>query len=143
MFKSLLNIIILSSALLILFPTLVLSQEKEKEKLEYVPTVLFLAAQCGPVEIVSNKLKDIHGEVPFAIGNGMVILAQNGEPIPTQMVLTVNPETMTFTVSAVLPDMNTCLVISGNSFAPAMLKKKKKIQYIKPGLQVVTPGGMF
>jgi len=120
----------------------VLSQEKEKEKLEYVPTVLFLAAQCGPVEIVSNKLKDIHGEVPFAIGNGMVILAQNGEPIPTQMVLTVNPETMTFTVSAVLPDMNTCLVISGNSFAPAMLKKKK-IQYIKPDLQVVAPGWMF
>ena len=140
MFKSLLNIIILSSALLILFPTLVLSQEKEK--LEYVPTVLFLAAQCGPVEIVSNKLKDKHGEVPFAIGNGMVILAQNGKPLPTQMVLTVNPETMTFTVSAVLPDMNTCLVISGNSFAPAMLKKKK-IQYTKPGLQVVTPGGMF
>jgi|TARA_B110000977_G_scaffold118474_1_gene152871 hypothetical protein len=140
MYKKLLNILILGSALLVLFPTLVLSQEKEK--LEYVPTVLFLAAQCGPVEIVSNKLKDKHGEVPFAVGNGMVILAQNGEPIPAQLVLTVNPDTMTFTVNAVLPDMNTCLVISGNSFAPAMLKKKK-IQYIKPDLQVVAPGWMF
>ena len=140
MYKKLLNILILGSALLVLFPTLVLSQEKEK--LEYVPTVLFLAAQCGPVEIVCNKLKDKHGEVPFAVGNGMVILAQNGEPIPAQLVLTVNPDTMTFTVNAVLPDMNTCLVISGNSFAPAMLKKKK-IQYIKPDLQVVAPGWMF
>jgi hypothetical protein len=140
MYKKLLNILILGSALLVLFPTLVLSQEKEK--LEYVPKVLFLAAQCGPVEIVSNKLKDKHGEVPFAVGNGMVILAQNGEPIAAQLVLTVNPDTMTFTVNAVLPDMNTCLVISGNSFAPAMLKKKK-IQYIKPDLQVVAPGWMF
>jgi hypothetical protein len=140
MYKKVLNILILGSALLVLFPTLVLSQEKEK--LEYVPKVLFLAAQCGPVEIVSNKLKDKHGEVPFAVGNGMVILAQNGEPIAAQLVLTVNPDTMTFTVNAVLPDMNTCLVISGNSFAPAMLKKKK-IQYINPDLQVVAPGWMF
>ena len=137
----------LVGALLSLSSTLVMSQEKEKEVVPEPKAkkvlVLYTASQCGPVNEIANMLTQKYGEIPFAVGQGLVTLAQNGQITPTSLVLTVNPETKTFTVSAVLPDMNTCLVISGNSFAPAMLKKKKKIQYIKPGLQVVTPGGMF
>ena len=116
-----------------LFSTTTLAEEPKKED---VPTpenhlvILYTASQCGPVNDISHMLKDKYGEIPFAVGNGLVTLAQSGAIVKATLVFTVNPETKTFTVNGVMPDGNTCLLMSGNSFAPAAsLSKKTKINY--------------
>jgi hypothetical protein len=121
-------------AMLVLFCSLLstatVAEEPKKESAPApAPTViLYTASQCGPVNDISHMLKDKYGEIPFAIGNGLVTLAQNGAIVKATLVFTVNPETKTFTVNGVMPDGNTCLLMSGNSFAPAAsLSKKTKI----------------
>ena len=108
-----------------LFPFTAFAEPKNEE----IPTptprpedqiiILYTANQCGPVKNISKMLSEKHGEVPFAIGNGLITLAQTGAIIKSTLVLTVNAETKTFTVNSVMPDGNTCLLMSGNSFAPA------------------------
>ena len=124
----------LVGALLSLSSTLVMSQEKEKEVVPEPKAkkvlVLYTASQCGPVNEIANMLTQKYGEIPFAVGQGLVTLAQNGQITPTSLVLTVNPETKTFTVNALMPDMTTCLLMSGKGFSPAKttaIKKKTKI----------------
>jgi len=129
-------------ALLSLSSTLVMSQEKEKEvvpgpKAKKV-VVLYVAAQCGPVNQIANMLTQKYGEVPFAVGQGLVTLAQSGQITPTSLVLTVNPETKTFTVNALMPDLTTCLLMNGQGFAPAKTKNIKKKTKILFSPQVAT-----
>ena len=113
-----------------LLSTATLAEEPKKESAPTpAPTViLYTASQCGPVNDISHMLKDKYGEIPFAIGNGLVTLAQNGAIVNATLVFTVNPETKTFTVNGLMPDGNTCLLMSGKDFSPAAsLSKKTKI----------------
>ena len=117
-------------AMLVLFCSLLSTATlAEEPKKESAPTViLYTASQCGPVNDISHMLKDKYGEIPFAIGNGLVTLAQNGAIVNATLVFTVNPETKTFTVNGLMPDGNTCLLMSGKDFSPAAsLSKKTKI----------------
>ena len=122
-------------AILVLFCSLLSTATlAEEPKKEGVPTpnnqlvILYTASQCGPVNDISHMLKDKYGEIPFAIGNGLVTLAATGAIVKATLVFTVNPETKTFTVNSLMPDGNTCLLMSGNGFAPAKsLSNKTKI----------------
>lgn len=93
---------------------------------EWQPSMaLHLLVRCDTMDNVSTALKENWGETPFAIGNGMVVLSANGAAVPTTLVLTVNAEKGTYTVNAVLPNRNACLLMSGNNFAPAQNPSKK------------------
>tara|TARA_Y200000002_G_scaffold381403_1_gene395357 strand:+ start:1330 stop:1731 length:402 start_codon:yes stop_codon:yes gene_type:complete len=110
----------------------VATAESEPPKKEGIPNqqnmmiVLYTASQCGAVKDISHYLKDKYGEVPFAIGNGFVTLAQTGAVVPATLVFTVNPETKTFTVNSLMQDGNTCMMMSGTNFKPAGSTSKIK-----------------
>lgn len=138
-------------ATLVLFCSLLspvaFAEPEQEPKKEGIPTpqnqlvILYTANQCGPVKDISNMLKNKYGEVPFAIGNGLITLAQNGSIVPATLVFTVNPETKTFTVNSLMPDGNTCLLMSGSNFAPAAstaskIKIEHDVRYNFPKLDV-------
>ena len=127
-------------SLLLLSPIAIAEEQPKKEG---IPTpenqliILYTANQCGPVKDISHMLKDKYGEVPLAIGNGLITLAQTGAIVPATLVITVNSETKTFTINSLMPDGNTCLLMSGNNFAPAAsatskIKVEHDIKYSFP-----------
>ena len=69
-------------ATLVLFCSLLspvaFAEPEQQPKKEGIPTpqnqlvILYTANQCGPVKDISNMLKNKYGEVPFAIGNGLI-----------------------------------------------------------------------
>ena len=122
---------ILVLSLLLLSPVAIAEEQPKKEG---IPTpenqliILYTANQCGPVKDISQMLKNKYGEVPLAIGNGLVTIAQTGAIVPATLVITVNAETHTFTINSLMPDGNTCLLMSGNNFAPAGGNPASKIK---------------
>ena len=110
------------------------NQDNDTKKTEeWQPSMaLHLLVRCDTMDNVSKALSETWGETPFAIGNGMVVLSVNGQPVPATLVLTVNAETATYTVNAVLPNRNACLLLSGNGFAPAPGQSKKINIDLKP-----------
>tara|TARA_B100000780_G_scaffold261427_1_gene213857 strand:+ start:1058 stop:1558 length:501 start_codon:yes stop_codon:yes gene_type:complete len=106
------------------------------ERVEQV--ILFIAAQCVPLSQMAEMLEKKYGELPFVVGNGLITLAagkNKGAVANTKLVLTVNPKTNTFTVTGLMPDKMTCLIMSGEKFAPAMLPKQKpkNLNYLPKG----------
>lgn len=144
--RSLLTCVVV--CLLLLFPTFALAQDPElgpkpelkpelkpAPKQEYEPNkILHLMVKCGTMQEVSTTLKQKWGETPMVIGDGVLVFSANNMPVPAKLVLTVNPQTNTFTVNAVLPNMDACILISGGNFTPVKASKnKQKIKLLNNG----------
>ncbi len=109
------------------------TQDNDNKTEEWQPSMaLHLLVRCDTMDNVSKALSETWGETPFAIGNGMVVLSANGQPVPATLVLTVNAGSGTYTVNAVLPNRNACLLLSGNGFMPAPGQSKKINIDLKP-----------
>ncbi len=118
------------------------NEKKDEEavkppKKDEMQVVLHVLSRCGPMDEVSATLKNQWGEVPFAIGDGIIFLSATGMAYNSKLVLTVNAETNSFSVNAVMPDTTTCLIMSGKNFQPALPQSKKiNIEY-KPEYYVI------
>lgn len=80
---------------------------------------------CGTPEAVLLLLQEEYGEIPFAQGPGAVS-SLDGTPLPGNMVLYVNPETLTFTVTLMNPAGTAqCMIMNGEDFSPGGPTKSK------------------
>jgi hypothetical protein len=58
-------------------------------------------------------------EIPFAQGSMIVqIAAFNGAPVTAEMIMTVNPQTQTYSMIAMFPDNHACIIVPGAKFTP-------------------------
>ena len=107
--------------------------EGQTQTEEWQPTMaLHMLVRCDTMDNVSKALANEWGEQPFATGNGMIVLSANGMAVPTTLVLTLNVEKGTYTINAVLPNKNACMLMSGNNFALASRPSKKIKIHLKP-----------
>ena len=91
---------------------------------ESKPQVLALAHECASIDKVLPFLQEEYGERPFALGSAFVSLV-DGREAEGVLLLTVNPETKTYTVNVVFEeDGMMCLLTTGDEFQPADLKPK-------------------
>jgi len=89
------------------------------------PRMMGIALQCDtePGKIV-QMVQEKYGELPFATGQGIV---QNisGAYQSGIVIQTVNPEERSFSIIISDPISGTeCLLLPGNSFAPALIEPK-------------------
>ena len=107
----------------VLAPLLVFFLATASAKAE--PRMMGIALQCDnePGKIV-QMVQEKYGELPFATGQGIV---QNisGAYQSGIVIQTVNPEERSFSIIISDPISGTeCLLLAGNSFAPALIEPK-------------------
>ena len=104
-------------ASLLLGLTLVASQVFAQE--DYEVKTLTLAHDCAPTKQIIPQLREQYGERPFALGIAVVTLP-DGRPLEGVLMLTVNPESRSYTVNIMfVEDEMMCMLTSGDDFQPA------------------------
>jgi hypothetical protein len=89
------------------------------------PRMMGIALHCDdePGTII-QMVQEKYGELPFATAEGIV---QNitGRWQPGTIIQTVNPEELSFSIIIIDPISGVeCLLLAGNSFAPALFEPK-------------------
>lgn len=94
------------------------SQESEPKK-------LYTVSSCATINIASNSLRERYGEQPFALGTAYAEVPEYGK-IKGVLIMTVNPDTRTYTINIVFEEADTvCMILSGDDFKPADPYKPK------------------
>jgi hypothetical protein len=84
------------------------------------PMLMGTMLQCDnePGKIIS-MVQEKYGEIPFSTAQG-VIQNINGSWMKAEVVTTINPSSMSYSVIIIEPDSGTeCLLLAGSNFAPA------------------------
>ena len=84
------------------------------------PMIMGTMLQCDtePGKII-GMVQDKYGEVPFSTAQG-IIQSINGSWMQAEVVTTINPSAMTYSVIIIEPSSGTeCLLLAGTNFAPA------------------------
>ena len=84
------------------------------------PMLMGTMLQCDnePGKIIS-MVQEKYGEVPFSTAQG-VIQGISGSWMKAEVVTTINPSSMSYSVIIIEPDSGTeCLLLAGSNFAPA------------------------
>ena len=85
------------------------------------PKKLMITIECDsdPSKLLDLAQGPQYQEIPFAGGKGVLKpSAMGGQPVPIELLLTVNPDTRTFSILALFRDNHACLVVPGGDFAP-------------------------
>ena len=86
---------------------------------------LHTVSACASIDKASSSLDRVYGEQPFALGTAYAEVPEYGT-IEGVMMLTVNPDTRTYTVNMVFEQDNmVCMILSGDNFKPAEPYKPK------------------
>lgn len=71
------------------------------------------------VQNILGLVQSKYGEIPFAQAKGILQLAQNGQWINGNVIQTINPDTMSFSIIIMDPASGMgCMVIAGRDFVP-------------------------
>jgi hypothetical protein len=97
------------SVALILVSTLAQAERKR--------LVVVLECDSDSNRILSMVQGDPYWEQPFSVGRGVLQVAPSGTA-PMDTVITVNPQTLTYTIIALFEDGHACLIVPGSDFAP-------------------------
>ena len=84
------------------------------------PMLMGTMLQCDnePGKIIS-MVQEKYGEIPFSTAQG-VIQSINGSWMQAEVVTTINPSSMSYSVIIIEPGSGTeCLLLAGSNFAPA------------------------
>ena len=85
------------------------------------PKKLMITMECDsdPSKLLDLAQGPQYQEIPFAGGKGVLKpSAMGGQPVPAELLITVNPDTRTFSILALFRDNHACLVLPGGDFAP-------------------------
>jgi len=84
--------------------------------------VVVLECDSDSNRILSMAQGDPYWEQPFSVGRGVLQVApSNGAALgtaPMDTIITVNPQTLTYTIIALFEDGHGCLIVPGSDFAP-------------------------
>lgn len=81
-----------------------------------------LSTQCASMQQLQNLLEEDYGELPVAIGMGIVRSSTTLQTHEGMMLVYVNPKKFTYTVVIhFTQDKVGCVLISGSQFQPAPL----------------------
>jgi hypothetical protein len=85
------------------------------------PKKLMITIECDsdPSKLLDLAQGPQYQEIPFAGAKAILKpSAMNGQAVPVELLLTVNPDTRSFSILALFADNHACLVVPGGSFAP-------------------------
>ncbi len=104
-------------AALLLGSILAVTNSAQAEK---QPVLMPVALACDmDVQNILGLVQSKYGEIPFATAKGILQLAQNGQWINGDVIQTINPESLSY--SLIIMDPSTgmgCMVIAGRDFTP-------------------------
>ena len=85
------------------------------------PKKLMITIECDsdPSQLLDLAQGPQYQEIPFAGGRAILKPTQmGGQAVPVELLITVNPNTRSFSILALFADNHACLVVPGGSFAP-------------------------
>lgn len=75
--------------------------------------------ECGSTSNLVDNLRDNYDELPFAIGNTLIVSSENGKTYRAKLEMFLSQD-RTYSLVAHFDEDVSCLVNSGNSFTAAI-----------------------
>lgn len=88
---------------------------------------LLLVHDCAHVSIVLPRLQEVYQEEPFAMGRAAVVLPQTNQIVDGILLMHVNRETFSYTISILFEDDMLCMLTAGDEFRPAFGEPKTQL----------------
>lgn len=85
------------------------------------PKKLMITIECDsdPSQLLDLAQGEQYQEIPFAGAKAILKPSQmGGRAVPVELLITVNPDTRSFSILGLFADNHACLIVPGGSFAP-------------------------